>query len=50
MRLNKPAVTKSDIQRLEVVETEEAKKRGLEEFKFSTNEEMLRAMGLAIEA
>jgi ferredoxin--NADP+ reductase len=48
--LQKPAVTKDDIRRLEAVEVEEAQKRGLEEFKFATNEEMLRAMGLAIAA
>ena len=48
--LRKPAVTKADIQRLEVIEAEEAQKRGLEEFKFSTNEDMLRAMGLTIAA
>lgn len=48
--LQKPAVTKDDIRRLEAVEAEEAQKRGLEEFKFATNEEMLRAMGLAIAA
>jgi ferredoxin--NADP+ reductase len=45
--LNKPIITKEDIKRLEVVEAEEAKKRGLEEFKFASNEEMLQAMGLA---
>ena len=44
--LGKPIVTKDDLKRLEVVETEEAAKRGLEEFKFSSNEEMLQAMGL----
>ena len=44
--LNKPIVTKDDIKRLETVETEEARKRGLEEFKFASNEEMLQAMGL----
>jgi len=44
--LNKPIVTKDDIKRLEAVEAEEAKKRGLEEFKFVSNEEMLQAMGL----
>jgi ferredoxin--NADP+ reductase len=48
--LQKPAVTKDDIRRLETIEAEEAQKRGLEEFKFATNEEMLRAMGLAIAA
>ena len=48
--LLKPVVTKNDINRLEAVEIEEAHKRGLEEFKFSSNEEMLRAMGLIIAA
>ena len=49
-KLPKPVVTKTDIQRLEAVEAEEAQKRGLEEFKFASNEEMLRAMGLIIAA
>ena len=44
--LNKPVVTKEDIRKLEAVEQAEAQKRGLEEFKFATNEEMLQAMGL----
>jgi ferredoxin--NADP+ reductase len=44
--LGKPIVTKEDIKRLEAVEVEEARKRGLEEFKFASNEEMLQAMGL----
>ena len=44
--LNKPVITKDDIKRLEAVEAQEAKKRGLEEFKFASNEEMLQAMGL----
>jgi len=44
--LNKPIITKDDIKRLEAVEAEEAKKRGLEEFKYASNEEMLQAMGL----
>jgi len=44
--LGKPVVTKEDIKRLEAVEIAEAEKRGLEEFKFATNEEMLAAMGL----
>jgi ferredoxin--NADP+ reductase len=48
--LDKPAVTKDDIKRLEAVEEMEAKKRGLEEFKFPTNEDMLRAMGLVVAA
>jgi ferredoxin--NADP+ reductase len=44
--LGKPIVTKADIKKLEAVEVEEAKKRGVEEFKFDNNEEMLKAMGL----
>ena len=44
--LDKPIVTKEDVKRLEAVEAEEAQKRGLEEFKFASNEEMLQAMGL----
>jgi ferredoxin--NADP+ reductase len=48
--LSKPTVTKDDIKRLESVEAEEAQKRGVEEFKFSTNEDMLRAMGLTVAA
>jgi len=44
--LGKPVVTRDDIKRLEAIEAEEAAKRGLEEFKFATNEEMLQAMGL----
>ena len=43
--LSKPIITKEDLRRLEIVEAEEAKKRGLEEFKFASNEEMLQAMG-----
>lgn len=44
--LGKPVIGKDDIKRLEAAEAEEAKKRGLEEFKFASNEEMLQAMGL----
>ncbi|MEK6751893.1 MAG: hypothetical protein AABZ00_06480, partial [Chloroflexota bacterium] len=44
--LPKPIVLKDDIKRLEAVEAEEAKKRGVEEYKFASNEEMLQAMGL----
>jgi len=44
--LHKPVILKEDIKRLEAAEAEEAQKRGLPEFKFSTNEEMLQAMGL----
>ena len=44
--LDKPVISKEDVKRLEAVEAEEAKKRGLEFFKCSTNEEMLQIMGL----
>jgi ferredoxin--NADP+ reductase len=44
--LGKPIVFKEDIKKLEAVETAEAQKRGLEEFKFDNNEDMLHAMGL----
>jgi len=44
--LKKPVIMKDDIKRLEALEAEEAKKRGLEEFKYASNEEMLQAMGL----
>jgi ferredoxin--NADP+ reductase len=43
-QLSKPIITKEDIKRLEAIEAEEAKKRGLEEFKFASNEEMLQAI------
>jgi ferredoxin--NADP+ reductase len=46
--LGKPVVTKEDIKKLEAVEAAEAQKRGLEEFKFASNEEMLNAMDLAV--
>lgn len=48
--LNKPIVTKEDLKRLGMVEAEEAQKRGLKEFKFDNNEDMLSAMGLAMTA
>ncbi len=46
--LNKPVVTKEDVKKLEAVEAAEAQKRGLEEFKFNTNEDMLQAIGLTM--
>jgi ferredoxin--NADP+ reductase len=46
--LNKPVVTKDDVKKLEAVEAAEAQKRGVEDFKFDTNEEMLQAMGLTV--
>ena len=48
--LHKPVVTNDDIRKLELVEIEEAQKRGIEEFKFAGNEEMLQAMGLLVTA
>jgi len=48
--LGKPVVTKDDVKRLEAIEAEEAQKRGLEEFKFDNNEDMLNAMGLTMMA
>jgi ferredoxin/flavodoxin---NADP+ reductase len=44
--LGKPVVMKEDLRKLEAAETAEAQKRGLEEFKFDNNEDMLYAMGL----
>jgi hypothetical protein len=41
-------LTPEDIKKLEAVEAAEAQKRGLEEFKFASNEEMLNAMDLAV--
>jgi ferredoxin--NADP+ reductase len=46
--LGKPIVLKDDIKKLEAIELAEAQKRGLEAFKFSSNDEMLQAMGLKI--
>jgi hypothetical protein len=40
-KLGKPAVTRADVRKLEEIEADEAHKRSLEAFKFSTNEEML---------
>lgn len=48
--LDKPVITKEDVRRLEMVEAEEAKKRGLEFFKFASNEEMLQAVELMVSA
>ena len=45
-KLGKPVVVKEDIKKLEAIELAEAQKQGLEAFKFSTNDEMLQAMGL----
>jgi len=48
--LNKPIVTKDDIKKLEAIEIAEAQKRGIEEFKFDTNDDMLQALGLTVTA
>jgi ferredoxin--NADP+ reductase len=44
--LDKPIITKQEINKLRTVEQEEAQKRGLEDFKFATNQEMLAAIGM----
>jgi len=44
--LEKPIVTKYHLPRLEAAEQAEIAKRGVEDFKFGTNEEMLKVMGL----
>lgn len=46
--LDKAVVTKDDIKKLEAVEIAEAQKRGVEEFKFDSNDDMLQAMGLSV--
>jgi ferredoxin--NADP+ reductase len=46
-KINKPLITKADIQRLEKIEQSEAEKLGLEDFKFISNEEMLEELGLS---
>jgi len=48
--LNKPVVTEDDIRKLETIELAEAQKRGIEDFKFDNNEDMLQAMGLTVPA
>ena len=48
--LNKPIVTKDDIKKLEAFEIAEAQKRGMEEFKFDDNDDMLQAIGVKVTA
>ena len=43
----KVLITKAELARLEAIESAEKAKQGLEDFKFSTNEEMFAALGLA---
>jgi ferredoxin--NADP+ reductase len=45
-RFNRQAVCKEDLQRLLEAELAEARQRGVEDFKFATNDEMLAAMRL----
>src|SRR5262245_55800569 len=45
--LSKPAVLKEQLKKLEETELAQAKQQGLEVFKFGSNEEMLKVMGLA---
>ena len=44
--IQKPVVTQVNLARLEAVELQRANRLGIEEFKFSSNEEMFEAMGL----
>ncbi|MDD5369888.1 MAG: FAD-dependent oxidoreductase [Anaerolineaceae bacterium] len=44
-QLGKPVVTWADIRHLEEIEREEALNRGLDEYKYSSNQEMLNVMG-----
>ena len=48
--LSKPVVLKEDIKKLEAIETAETQRRGVEEFRFNNNDEMLQAMGLEVTA
>ncbi len=43
--LKKPVITQADITRLEKIEQDMASQYGLEEYKFSSNQEMLKAIG-----
>ena len=44
-QIAKPVITQVDLNRLQTVELDHARQLGLEEFKFSTNQEMFEAMG-----
>ena len=46
----KPVVLKEDIKKLEAIEAAETQKRGVDEFRFNNNDEMLQAMGLEVTA
>jgi hypothetical protein len=43
--LGKPVITQTELKRLVAREQQEQASRGLEDFKFASNEEMLQAMG-----
>ena len=45
--LPRSIITKDELHKLDAAETAEAQKRGLEEFKFGSNDEMLQVLGLA---
>ena len=45
--LSKPLIVKDHMKKLDEAELAQAKQRGLEAFKFDSNEEMLKVMGLA---
>ena len=45
-KVGHPVVTQAEVQKLEEIERAEAEKRGLPEFKFDSNEEMLKVLGL----
>jgi ferredoxin/flavodoxin---NADP+ reductase len=44
-KLPKPVITKTELARLEAIELAEKEQRGLEDFKFTSNEEMFTAIG-----
>lgn len=46
-RVTEPLVRKPDVERLFEAEAQEAERRGVEEFKFDSNDEMLEALSLA---
>jgi ferredoxin/flavodoxin---NADP+ reductase len=46
--LNKFVVTNEDVKKLEAIEIAEAQKRGVDEFKFDTNDDMVQALGLTV--
>jgi len=46
-KVGHPVVSQAEVQKLEEIEKAEAEKRGLPEFKFDSNEEMLKVLGLA---